>query len=141
MVFKLQPATPADLAEIVAQQYSAFYPHDLLHDIVNPGGPAAHAYLLSKHQKDFEKDTKKENTWLKVVDEETGKLVAAAKWVIFEDKQEWDELKVDVPEGKEDEKEWRQWLLDEYTSRRAERVRGRCIRRSISFVSRNSRML
>ena len=133
MPLKLELATPADFSAIAEKQFAAFYPHELMHDVVNPGGPAAHEYLASKHHKAISEDHKKEFVWLKVVDEETGDVAAAAKWGFLKDNKEWEDATVDVPEGKEYEREWRQWIMDEFWSRRKERVKGNCAGRLISI--------
>lgn len=94
MPLTLSLATPSDLPNLVRAQYTAFHPADTLHVLIYPSpDPVPEAIFDKTVQR--QKDAWKENvTWVKVTDDETGTVVAGAKWIFY-------------PESaKEEEKRW-----------------------------------
>jgi GNAT superfamily N-acetyltransferase len=83
MPLTLSLATEADLPLLVRAQYAAFHPTDTMHVLVYP---SPHPVPESVIEKTVERQLGawKENvTWVKVVDDETGSVVAGAKWVFW----------------------------------------------------------
>ncbi|CZR61111.1 uncharacterized protein PAC_11007 [Phialocephala subalpina] len=122
---KLLPCEPEDAAEILAGQVAAFS---------NPRQPFF--FVLFPEDEEKEKAVKRTLDWwlcdktakyMKVVDEETGAIVSAAKWCIYEEQlteeQMNDTLHVDW-HSEADTNEWGEYLIHWVHSHRLQRTKG-----------------
>ncbi|KAH7323731.1 acyl-CoA N-acyltransferase [Rhexocercosporidium sp. MPI-PUGE-AT-0058] len=124
----LLPAEVSDLPEILEGQRLAFS---------DPVEPFFFALFPETEKKEnFEQQVKRTETWwvsdpsakyMKVVDEETGKIVSAAKWCIYEtpltEEQMHEELVVDWhPDEKSNQ--WAQHIIHSVHSHRLRRTNG-----------------
>ncbi|KAG4432033.1 hypothetical protein IFR05_012472 [Cadophora sp. M221] len=124
----LLPAEVSDLAEILEGQRLAFS---------DPVEPFFFALFPETERKErFEEQVKRTEAWwtgdpsakyMKVVDEETGKIISAAKWCIYETpltkEQMNEELMVDWHPD-EESNEWAQHIIRAVHSHRLQRTKG-----------------
>jgi GNAT superfamily N-acetyltransferase len=86
MGLTLTEATPSDLPSIVRAQYAAFHPHEAMHRILfpspDPPTPSILSRTVDRQLQAWHADPQ-HITWLKVSDDETGEVVAAAKWFVW----------------------------------------------------------
>jgi GNAT superfamily N-acetyltransferase len=85
MGLTLSEATPSDFPAIVRAQYAAFHPHESMHRILwpspDPPTPTVLSRTVDRQLQAWQADP--HITWLKVTDDETGEVVAAAKWFVW----------------------------------------------------------
>ncbi|KAH6707653.1 hypothetical protein DL95DRAFT_438796 [Leptodontidium sp. 2 PMI_412] len=124
----LLPAEVSDLAEILEGQRLAFS------DPVEPFFFAL--FPETEREERFEEQVKRTEAWwlgdpsakyMKVVDEETGKIISAAKWCIYEtpltEEQMKEELTVDWHPD-EESNQWAQHIIRSVHSHRLRRTKG-----------------
>jgi GNAT superfamily N-acetyltransferase len=162
MPLTLSLATHADLPAIVRAQYAAFHPNDTLHVLVYPSPFPVPESVIEKTVQRQKENWKSNVTWLKVTDDETGTIVAGAKWLFWPKNGEWvakeeegkrwpgsfdeeavrkmrrEEEEGDVLEGRVgkgvDDREFVAWVMGRFMGRRGERVQGPAALLDMCFV-------
>jgi GNAT superfamily N-acetyltransferase len=149
MPFTLSLATEADLPTLVRAQYAAFHPADTMHVLIYPSPHQVPESVIEKTVKRHLASWKENVTWVKVVDDETGDVVAGAKWVFWpeaakEEEKRWPDTvevnwvkekapdgEIEVIDGVElppnagkgvDDREYVSWVMEEFFGRRRERI-------------------
>ncbi|KAI9832414.1 MAG: hypothetical protein M1819_004403 [Sarea resinae] len=128
MPLSCAPALPQDMPGLIKAQYSAFYPMEPLHDIIYPGPPTPANLATALWRQLSSMAAEGGATFLKVTDDDTGALVAGAKWFVYEDEAKRHEGHVNVDwVGEEGSKEraWAQEVMDQFVGRRARRMKGK----------------
>jgi GNAT superfamily N-acetyltransferase len=91
MPLALSLATPADLPNLARAQYAAFHPNDTLHVLIYPSPDRVPESTFEKTV-ERQTDAWKDNvTWVKVTDDETGTVIAGAKWIFWPKSGGWAE--------------------------------------------------
>ncbi|KAH8781898.1 acyl-CoA N-acyltransferase [Hyaloscypha finlandica] len=133
MPLTLSLATPADLPNLVRAQYAAFHPNDTLHVLIYPSPDRVPESTFEKTV-ERQTDAWKDNvTWVKVTDDETGSVIAGAKWIFWPKSGGWAEEKG---------KRWPEsfgiayvsWIMEEFMGRRRERNQGPAALLDICYV-------
>jgi len=149
MSLTLSLATPDDLPSLVRAQYAAFHPADTLHVLIYPSPDPLPDFVFKKTVQRQRAAWKDNVTWVKVTDDETGAVIAGAKWIFFPETAKkganrWPEtFGVDAVKemrmedevlangeaarnaGKGvDDLEYVSFVMDEFMRRRRERVQG-----------------
>ncbi|KAH8593189.1 hypothetical protein B0O99DRAFT_627468 [Bisporella sp. PMI_857] len=147
MPLVLQKATPADLLASVPAQYAAFHTVDPLHMLIYPSPIHPTPEVIQKtiaRQETTWSDPHVE--WVKIVDDQTGDFIAAAKWIFHDDSDEarWEQqiepvwiegqAKGNAGPGVEDY-EYVKWAVEEMNWRRRERFRGPGAMLDLLFVA------
>lgn len=83
MPLTLSLATPDDLPSLVRAQYAAFHPADKLHVLIYPSPDPVPESIVEKTVQRQRAAWKDNVTWVKVTDDETGTVIAGAKWIFF----------------------------------------------------------
>ncbi|KAJ9640330.1 hypothetical protein H2199_005869 [Coniosporium tulheliwenetii] len=81
MHLHLSRASPSDLDEIIAAQYTSFAGLDAHDALFGPNTPTGRAVARKKFLKDMRHDPA--DCWMKIVDQRTGRIVSAANWKIY----------------------------------------------------------
>lgn len=138
MPLTLKVAVPEDLPALIPEQYASFRTTDILHSLIYPSPDPATAEVIERSIARQEKLWSTPNlTWIKVVDDETGEVAAAAKWLFFPepDEKRWEasvkaEWIVEEDRGKGyegpgvEDREYVEWVLEQLWDRRRARARG-----------------
>jgi GNAT superfamily N-acetyltransferase len=149
MPLTLSLAIPDDLPSLVRAQYAAFHPADKLHVLIYPSPDPVPESIFEKIVQRQSAAWKDNVTWVKVTDDETGTVIAGAKWIFYPEAAKngdnrWpesfgvgavkemrmeDEVVVSGGAGKNagkgvDDLEYVSFIMDEFMRRRGERVQG-----------------
>ena len=81
MKLHLSRATPSDLPELMALEFSAFAGQDLHDAMLGPDTPAMRARATDRALRTMTSDLA--DCWLKITDIETGKIVCGSNWKIY----------------------------------------------------------
>ncbi|PSS09158.1 hypothetical protein M430DRAFT_109561 [Amorphotheca resinae ATCC 22711] len=120
MGLTLSEATPSDFPAIVRAQYAAFHPHESMHRILwpspDPPTPTVLSRTVDRQLQAWQADP--HITWLKVTDDETGEVVAAAKWFVWAPESKTPDAKDGAAAAA---------AAAEFFQRRRERIQGPCV--------------
>ncbi|KAI9801613.1 MAG: hypothetical protein M1825_003292 [Sarcosagium campestre] len=112
----LAPVTEADLDEVCAAQYASFV-NEPIHDaLFGEDSPANRAGMKQRFLHDMRNDAA--DTWLKVTDADTGKIVCAANWKIYASYVEKPKQHVPADWHQGSEREQAEKIIDDFFERR-----------------------